>query len=1006
MATTPVSSTTSTASTTTTADIQAANKAAAQRLLTAMNAGSGVDTASLAQNLVDAERIPKENAINDKIAKSESKISGVSAVAFMMNELKTKLAALKDRDGYNTLSVANSNETALNLTAGTGATAGTYDITVASLAKPQKTQSAGLASATTAIGGANLKLSIGGDRAGVLAGTAPYRAFLSGVQFKNSKNDFANFKATIDGTVFTVPTQPTSNTLEALATAVQTGLRQQASDNTLNVSVTAAGDLMVSSTNTARRISALSLTASTKPVAGSASVASGPAASIKAVSVDPLLSADWTDFTDLKLTVDGNAIDLDLTQNPPTGITSLADYAQYLNNDATLSGAGVTVTADGSNLNFQSSNGESLTDLSLTSVGNADPGTPSYGQMAAVSGAAFSSVPAASDFSSFSLKINGTTYTAQLPLASQDTTMSGLAGSLQAYFRNLSPSPDSTLTISADNNGKLSLYSSNPDITISAPALTVSNSSWTAPVTGSQIVNSSAGSTVLLRNLSFGTQPSVTDFREFSIKIDGKAYTLQPSPATADLTALATDLQQQLRTITGGTDMNVQVSGNSLQFWSTQSGRVLADPQLSTSATIALDTGASGGTTSLSGSSISGVHFGTVPATTDFEKMQVKIGDVTRTIFLAPDTADMSALAADIQKRLRVLDGNDDMSVIATGDTLSFQSASGKQISGATLSPTTYANTPQGIVSRINDANRGVKAELINTGAANNPVQIVLSGQAGSSETFGVTSNASELSFSTLQTNQASDAVLTVNGITYNRKTNSLSDVIAGATIDLRAPTTSANVVLSRDTSQVRSRLVDLVTAYNDFDNIVKETTDPKSELDTYGKTLVGDSTVRLVRQQVRSLFLGKSSTSATTINSLADLGFKTDDKGVLSLDEAKLDTALKGNYDDIVKALTGNQNNISQYSTQPAGAIGDTFRRVTQLTAADGPLLAKSTTATSDIERYKKQLAELKVKMETLLERYTKQFAVMNSLVGSVNSQKSSLKSTFDGMMSMYSGK
>jgi flagellar hook-associated protein 2 len=585
--------------------------------------------------------------------------------------------------------------------------------------------------------------------------------------------------------------------------------------------------------------------------------------------------------------------------------------------------------------------------------------------------------------------------------------VSDLASSLQAYFRNLSPSPDSTLTITADNSGKLSLYSSDPDILISAPALTVSNSSWTAPVTGSQIVNSSAGSTVLLRNMSFGTQPSVTDFREFSIKIDGKAYTLQPSPATADLTALATDLQQQLRTITGGTDMNVQVSGNGLQFWSTQSGRVLLDPQLSTSATIALDTGASGGTTSVSGSSISGVSFGTVPATTDFEKIQIKIGDVTRTIFVAPDTADISALAADIQKRLRVLDGDDDMSVIVSGDTLTFQSASGKQVSGATLSPTTYANTPQGIVSRINDANRGIKAELINTGAANNPVQIVLSGAAGSTERFSASSNASELTFSTLQSNQPSDAVVNVNGITYTRKTNSLTDVISGAVLDLRAPTlVSASVVLTRDTTQVRTRLTELVTAYNDFDNIVKETTDPKSTLDTYGKTLIGDSTVRMVRQQIRSLFLGKSSTAGTTVSSMGDLGFKTDDKGVLSLDEAKLDTALQGKYDDIVKALTGNQNNVSQYSTQAAGAIGDTFRRIGQLTATNGPLLAKSTTATTDNERYQKQLEQLKVRMETLLTRYTKQFATMNSLVGSVNSQKTSLKATFDGMMSTYTNK
>jgi flagellar capping protein FliD len=43
---------------------------------------------------------------------------------------------------------------------------------------------------------------------------------------------------------------------------------------------------------------------------------------------------------------------------------------------------------------------------------------------------------------------------------------------------------------------------------------------------------------------------------------------------------------------------------------------------------------------------------------------------------------------------------------------------------------------------------------------------------------------------------------------------------------------------------------------------------------------------------------------------------------------------------------------------------------------------------------------------MDALLARYQKQFASMDSLVGSVNSQKTSLKSTFEGMMANLTGK
>ncbi|MGA1695219.1 MAG: flagellar cap protein FliD N-terminal domain-containing protein, partial [Burkholderiaceae bacterium] len=45
-------------------------------IVNALGAGSGVDVKSLAENLVAAERAPKQKLIEDKIARSEAKISG------------------------------------------------------------------------------------------------------------------------------------------------------------------------------------------------------------------------------------------------------------------------------------------------------------------------------------------------------------------------------------------------------------------------------------------------------------------------------------------------------------------------------------------------------------------------------------------------------------------------------------------------------------------------------------------------------------------------------------------------------------------------------------------------------------------------------------------------------------------------------------------------------------------------------------------------------------------
>lgn len=799
MATTSVSSSTSAA--TTAAEIQKANKSAAQKLLSSLNAGSGVDTASLAQNLVDAERIPKENAINAKIAKNDNKISGLSAVMFMMGEFKTKLADLKDKTSYNSLTASNSNPTALNVTTTNAATAGSYNVNITSLAKPQRSVSTGYAAPTTPVnGGLPFSLTLGASKAGVAVGT-------------------------------------TSNPSTATAKLV------------------------------------------------------APAFS----AANPQV----TDFSSFSITIDGNPI-------------------------------------------------------------------------------SFAPAPGAANLTS-------------------------LAADLQSQIRNT----DSTISVSVDS-GNLVFSSTDLSKRISAISLTA-NAAVADAATGTQSVPPAATFMASLSNISFGTSPSVTDFKSFSIIVGGKQFNLRPAPASADMNALAADLQKQLRALDGTDELSVTVNGtNGLQFQSSNYNRKITAPTLSQSTTIRLDTGADVGSPTASGSGITGVKFGTIPQVTDFKSFTVKIGDSVRTIIPAPDAPTVSALAADIQKRLRILEGNDDITVTANGSDIAVTSRSGKVIANTALTRTTYADSPDGIIAAINDANQGVKAELVNDGSTGTPYKIMVTGESGASEAFSLTANASSgLAFATSADNQASDAVLSVNGVQYTRKSNTLADVISGVTLELRSTTsTAASVALTQDTSAIKEKLKALVTAYNDFDNIIKETTDPKSSLETYGKTLVGDPTVKMIRLQVRSMFLGQSSTSGSGVTSLGDLGFKTDQKGVLSLDETKLDAILKSNYGDVVKAMTGNQTNISSLSTQPAGIAGDTFRRLTKLLDTNGPLQSKSTNAETENTKYNTQLEKLKSRMESVLARYTKQFSQMESLVGSVNSQKTSLKSTFEGMMAAYTNK
>jgi len=178
---------------------------------------------------------------------------------------------------------------------------------------------------------------------------------------------------------------------------------------------------------------------------------------------------------------------------------------------------------------------------------------------------------------------------------------------------------------------------------------------------------------------------------------------------------------------------------------------------------------------------------------------------------------------------------------------------------------------------------------------------------------------------------EATDALVKVDGISYTRSSNTLTDVVPGLTLNLKGTTTftgAATVDLTRDNTAIKDKFTALVTAYNDADNILTEVSNPKSTLDTYGATLVGDSAVRTLHQQLRAMVSGLSSTPGDNIKSLAQMGVSIDQKGVMSLDATKLDTALSDHYADVVKSFTGGYNNLGTYSTLSAGFAGDAVKK------------------------------------------------------------------------------
>ena len=313
------------------------------------------------------------------------------------------------------------------------------------------------------------------------------------------------------------------------------------------------------------------------------------------------------------------------------------------------------------------------------------------------------------------------------------------------------------------------------------------------------------------------------------------------------------------------------------------------------------------------------------------------------------------------------------------------------------------------VVNAINQAGAGVSAQLLDTGVegAADRYKIVLTGQTGASNAFSVSTDAADtsgLNFTTPTGQDAADAAVTVNGVAISRSTNTIDDVIPGMTFDLLGPTTGAVAVqLNRDSSGVKERVQSLVTAYNSMVSDFGILTGPASEdeEDIYSGSLRGDSTVRSVLSQMRQVFFGESETAGESITSLRDMGVSVDKDGIVTLDEAALDEALTTHFEEVVSALAGRTTTEVDGETVIQQGLGaEMAARLRALMGPTGIILSQSTSAESQVGRYEEQLEKLETRMEGILERYTKQFAAMESIVGQLTSMRENLKSQFEAML------
>ena len=138
----------------------------------------------------------------------------------------------------------------------------------------------------------------------------------------------------------------------------------------------------------------------------------------------------------------------------------------------------------------------------------------------------------------------------------------------------------------------------------------------------------------------------------------------------------------------------------------------------------------------------------------------------------------------------------------------------------------------------------------------------------------------------------ASNARFQVDGLTFTRTSNTVSDALPGVTLTLKSATkVPEDLELAADTNGTQARLQTFVSAYNSVMQLLQANLSPAKDTNR-AVTLTGDSNVRALEASLQS-FLSSEVPGLGGVRTLADIGIKTGQDGMLSIDTTTLSNAL-----------------------------------------------------------------------------------------------------------------
>ncbi|MCA9278759.1 MAG: flagellar filament capping protein FliD [Phycisphaeraceae bacterium] len=323
-------------------------------------------------------------------------------------------------------------------------------------------------------------------------------------------------------------------------------------------------------------------------------------------------------------------------------------------------------------------------------------------------------------------------------------------------------------------------------------------------------------------------------------------------------------------------------------------------------------------------------------------------------------------------------------------------------------------DTLDDVISKINDANVGITASVINDGSSTSPFKLSFSSKAtGQTGRFILDTGSFNLNLQTMDKGDNAVAFIgsddPAKAVLVTSTTNQLENSIPGVTIDLKQTSSDpVTVTVSQNREEMITKVNEFITAFNDVLERMDELMDYDEETERRG-ALLGDSTMLQLRAEMTSLFQRSIDSVSGTFDSFLDVGMKIGEGGKAVLDEARLQAAMDEDMES-VRALfsdyTFSLDNTEEIlpgvfvSNPDAGknfssiGLAGLFEEMTvkYIDSIDGILTNKNKGYDTQIETQNSRIDSMNARLEIRRGILEAQFQAMESAIARLQGQQGAL--------------